>query len=88
MNLKGTIIIYGLKIIFNDFFKTVKKNLTALEPKYPTYAIPKASPKLQLAPLTKPYKFYLNYICYYACLSNSYLVSYIYFYYSSLNSFY
>ena len=41
---------YGLKSIFNEFLRVVKKNLTAFDPRYPTYAIPNASPKLQLAP--------------------------------------
>jgi hypothetical protein len=50
INLKGTKINFGLKSIFNEFLIAEKKNLTAFEPRYPTYAIPNASPKLQLAP--------------------------------------
>ena len=41
---------FGLNSIFNEFLIAEKKNLTVFYPRYPTYAIPNASPKLQLAP--------------------------------------
>jgi hypothetical protein len=50
INFRGIKINFGLKSIFNEFLRVVKKNLTAFDPRYPTYAIPNASPKLQLAP--------------------------------------
>ena len=50
INFKGVKINFGLKSICKEFLIADKKNLTAFDPRYPTYAIPNASPKLQLAP--------------------------------------